>query len=72
MRERNVPDLPTFTVTQLTADRVIAAFEGQVDETGQPLAPIDAYRRWLRQSLVNHVMRYEANLDADSLESELT
>jgi hypothetical protein len=66
-----MPDLPTFTVSQATADRLLAAFSGQVDEQGNALTPIQAYRRWLKQNLVNRVTQYEANGSKSSLETDI-
>jgi hypothetical protein len=66
-----MPTLPTFTVTQATADRLLAAFSGQVDEAGVELTPVQAYRRWLKQTLVNRVMQSEANDNRAGLESNI-
>jgi hypothetical protein len=66
-----MPTLPTFTVTQTTADRLFAAFSGQVDEAGNALTPVQAYRRWLKQNLVNRVLQSEAQGSKSSLEDDI-
>lgn len=66
-----MPTLPTFTVTQPTADRLLAAFDGQMDEAGQPLTPTQAYKRWLKQNLVGYVTNFEAHQEQTVLEDEL-
>jgi hypothetical protein len=52
-----MPDLPTLTVTAAQAQTLLAAFGDSIDPvTGQPLTPTVAYKRWLRDSLVQHVV----------------
>jgi len=57
-----VPDLPTLTdLTTDQAQRILAAFSDSIDpDTGEPLTPTQAYRRWLRDRLVAHVLSEEA------------
>lgn len=43
-----MPDLPTLTVTQAQADRMIAAW-----------GTAAAYRQWLRSKIVEYVIDYE-------------
>jgi hypothetical protein len=44
-----MPDLPTLTVTATQAQRILATFGSSLE-----------YRKWLRQSIVNHVTAREA------------
>jgi hypothetical protein len=66
-----MPNLPTFTVSDATAQRLLAAFAGQVDETGAALTPQQAYKRWLKQNLLNYVLGQEARGNRPSLEADL-
>ena len=66
-----MPALPTLTVTQAIADRLLAAFDGQVDETGAALTPVQAYKSWLRQHLVLQVTRTEADASASALDAQI-
>jgi hypothetical protein len=66
-----MPTLPTFTVDQATADRLLAAFDGQVDDTGAALTPVQAYRKWLRGLLVHFVTNQESASSATTLESSM-
>jgi hypothetical protein len=51
--------LPTLTVQDdAKADRLIAAFKPHPDATQQETA--QAYRRWLKEALVDEVIRREA------------
>lgn len=54
-----MPDLPTVTVTQTQADRILAAFQGVTDETGAAVTPQQAYKRWLSQALREKVLTVE-------------
>lgn len=55
-----MPTLPTFNVTDANAARLMAAFEGEFDlVTGQPITPAQAYKRWLKGSLMQHVRMRE-------------
>lgn len=45
-----MPTLPTLTVTQAQADRLIAVF-----------GSVDAYKIWLKQTLVEYVVRVESS-----------
>lgn len=68
-----MPALPTFTVSDSAATRILNAFKGQTDyNTGAALTPMQAYKRWLRDSLIRHVKAVEAETTADPLESEMT
>lgn len=44
-----MPTLPTFTVTQAQADRLLAAF-----------GSVDAYKAWLKEQLITYVSSYES------------
>jgi hypothetical protein len=55
-----MPTLPTFTVSDANAQRILAAF-------GSP----ENYRRWLKSVIIAKVQAYESTLPSDSLESEL-
>lgn len=56
-----MPDLPTLTVTDAQAQRLLEVFTDSVDpDTGQALTPQQAYRRWLRDTLVGHVLAQES------------
>lgn len=44
-----MPTLPTLTVTQAQADRMLAAY-----------GSVDAYKEWLRDRIVAHVLQVEA------------
>lgn len=67
-----MPALPTFDVSTATAERLLATFAGEHDETGALLTPQQAYKRWLRSSLVSHVMSFEARKQVDDLTTKLT
>jgi hypothetical protein len=68
-----MPDLPTLTVTDAQANRILLAFGGQVDEAGAALTPVQAYRRWLRESVRNHVLLVEGQkLDQQHNEAKRT
>jgi hypothetical protein len=55
-----VPDLPTLTVTDSQADRILAAFDDQ-----------GAYLAWLRKQLVEYVVNVElSRMQADALEQQ--
>jgi hypothetical protein len=57
-----VPNLPTLAIDdQALFDRVVAAFEGEVDNNGNPLTPQQAYKRWLKGQLRERVTYKEAN-----------
>lgn len=66
-----MPNLPTFTVTDTVAQRLLAAFEGQEDETGAPLTAVQAYKRWLRSSLTHYVLEQELRQKRDALQDQL-
>lgn len=60
-----MPNLPTLSVTDPQATRLLAAFSNQTAPDGTPLTPQQACRRWLKTALVNHVKNVEATaLDA--------
>lgn len=66
-----MPDLPTITVTDAQAARLLAAFEGQVDETGADLPPDEAYRRWLRDAVREKAIQVEAqNIEQRHLDAK--
>lgn len=46
-----MPDLPTITVTQAQADRILLAFGGD------QATAVPAYKRWLGETLRDHVLR---------------
>lgn len=66
-----MPTLPTFTVTDPVAARILKAFEGLNDEAGNPLTPQQSYKRWLRQKLVVYVTETERTSTADSFAADL-
>lgn len=66
-----MPTLPTFTVTDPVAQRILKVFENQTDETGAALTPQQAYKRWLRGQLSAYVTNMEAVAASDSLEADL-
>ncbi len=68
-----MPDLPTFTVSTTTANRLLAAFtDYSTDpETGATLTPQQAYKQWLRKNLVYFVLDRESEDDKATLETEL-
>lgn len=67
-----MPNLPTFTVTDATAARLLKAFEGQKDdETGAALTPQQAYKRWLKRNLLEYVTHKENAASQSSLGNEL-
>lgn len=51
-----MPTLPTLTVTQAQADRLLAAF-----------GSVANYKEWLKQNLIQYVIDYESMTDFDSL-----
>jgi hypothetical protein len=65
-----LPTLPSLNVSDEQAARILEAFADSVHpDTGQPLTPQEAYRRWLRDRLMGHVLTEEAiRLDADHAE----
>jgi hypothetical protein len=44
-----MPTLPTLTVTQAQADRLLAAF-----------GTVDQYKAWLKEQLINYVVSHES------------
>lgn len=64
--------LPTFTVQDATAQRLLAAFSGQKDENGVELTPANAYKRWLRDNLVSYVIAREKDSARVTLATEIT
>ena len=66
-----MPTLPTFTVTQTTADRLLAAFTDATAEDGSALTAVEAYKEWLRRNLINYVLTTEARANTSSLEDDL-
>lgn len=67
-----MPNLPTFTVTQATAQRLLDAFDGHTDEDGSPLTPQQAYKQWLKRNLVAFVSDYETEHVENELRGEIT
>lgn len=55
-----MPDLPTLTVTQAQADRMLAVF-----------GTVEAYREWLRESIINHVLAEEEQVRVEQFHAEL-
>jgi len=67
-----MPNLPTFTVSDATATRIMKVFENQTsDETGEPLTPTQAYKRWLKRVLMEKVTGTEAMQINAALNDEL-
>jgi len=67
-----MPTLPTFDVSTTTATRIMKVFEGQIDdETGEPLTPQVAYKRWLKRVLMEKVTGTEAMQANAALDDEL-
>lgn len=66
-----MPDLPTFTVSQATADRLLAAFANQTLPDGTALTPVQAYKRWHREALISHVNLLEGQIQAASLQAQI-
>lgn len=59
-----MPSLPTFdNVPDATAARILAAFQNQRDDQGNPLTPAQAYKRWLRENLITKVRHFESTQD---------
>ena len=56
-----MPDLPTITVTQEQAQRLLAVFPGGAAE----------YRTWLKATLVAHVIEREREGQTEALRTEL-
>jgi hypothetical protein len=54
-----MPALPTFTVTQAQADRLIAAF-----------GSADAYKAWLKNQIVSYVVNKEMESANDALRQQ--
>lgn len=68
-----MPNLPTFTVSDATATRLLNAFAGQKDdETGADLTPQQAYKRWLKRNLMEYVTSKENLASQAALSGELT
>lgn len=67
-----MPTLPTLTVTDEQAERLLGVFTNSVDpDTGESLTPQQAYRRWLRDTLVGHVLAQEGiRLDREAAEAK--
>ena len=60
-----MPNLPTVTVTQAQADRILEAFGGTVD------IAVPAYKEWLTKSVRDYVLISVANdLTASRLAAE--
>jgi hypothetical protein len=54
-----MPNLPTLTVTEEQADRLLAVF-----------GSVDAYKEWLKTTLINYVVSQEAAQKMDTIQSE--
>lgn len=51
-----MPVLPGLSIDdQALFDRVVAAFEGEFDQAGNPLTALQAYKRWLKAGLRERV-----------------
>lgn len=50
-----MPELPTLTVTNIQANRMLAAF-GAIDTTK---TPSENYRNWLKEQIIEYVLNYE-------------
>lgn len=66
-----MPALPTFTVTDAVAARLLKAFEGQTLPDGTALTPVQAYRRWLKAHLISKVAAYESESNRTSLDNDI-
>jgi hypothetical protein len=67
-----MPTLPTFDVSATTATRIMKVFENQTDdETGEPLTPQVAYKRWLKRVLMEKVTSFESMQVNAALDDEL-
>lgn len=53
-----MPDLPTITVTQAQADRILTAFGGT------PAIAVPAYKDWLRMAVRGKVLQEAINTQA--------
>lgn len=66
-----MPTLPTLEVTDAQAALLLDAFAGQNDPvTGEQMTPQRAYKRWLRDTLVAHVVTIHS-LDIDARAAEV-
>lgn len=54
-------ELPTFSVNDVTKNRILAAFSNRYDVNGAALTPVQAYKAWLRDQLTAEVLRAEAD-----------
>lgn len=66
-----MPELPTLTINLAQAQRLLAVFEGQVDDEGNALTPQEAYKRWLASTLRLHVLSVESQNLRDQTEANL-
>ena len=67
-----MPNLPTFTVNDATAARILKVFENQTDdETGEPLTPTQAYKQWMKRMLMEKITAVEAMQSNAALSDEL-
>lgn len=66
-----MPALPTFTVTDAAANRLLAAFDGTKDAQGAAIAPTLAYKIWLQQGLIAFVLHKESQAVRAALETEI-
>jgi uncharacterized NAD(P)/FAD-binding protein YdhS len=55
-----MPALPTFTVTDAQAQRLLAAF-----------GSVDNYKAWLKEQLVRYVVDHEINQDREEFEASV-
>lgn len=55
-----MPTLPTLTVTQAQADRLLAAF-----------GTTKAYKDWLKENLIQYVIDHESVTDFDNLRQSI-
>lgn len=62
-----MPALPNFNVSDTTAQRLLAAFDGQTEMDGTPIPAAQAYKRWLKTQIVNYV-RFMESQKGESLE----
>lgn len=61
-----MPDIPTITVSQAVADRIIAAIQGETGAATQAEA-VRNYRKWLSKQLKNFVLEWERkSIDAST------
>ena len=61
-----MPDLPTISPTQAQFDRIVAAFPGATNAE-----KVAAYKSWLTNRLIDHVLHVESQKASDAAISSL-